>query len=212
MARLSTRFSRYFTRRSRTSTRYSVDLKSKISRPLPLEEDKLPLTSTNLPYSISDNDAIDERAANRQPRDLEAEIDDILAQYQYTPTNADVQIPVEVPSSTLTFRPPPSAPQRIEKFAYTPPPAPSYKKLSFGMEVWHCSPSESISCNSLDIRGHYVATGVETGWGGSTRSCNVNDGDGRRFSRKKTERVYGDCCVQPGFGDGRGTIRWGEGA
>ena len=207
MAKFSTLFSRYSTRCSRTSTQYSKDLKSKISKPLPLEEDALPLTTSDLPYSISNIDVAEEKYMDRQSRDLEAEIDDILAQYQYSPTNADIQTSIEVTIPTTVFKSSLSASQRTKRLPYSPPPAPSYEKLVFGMEVWRCSPSESMPCHPLDTRGHSAAMEEELIWRGDVQSCNANNWGGRHLSRTNGERACRDHSAKSNFGAGYGTRR-----
>ena len=200
MARLSRRFSRYFslsrTSRSRASNVEPKLHKSKISKPIMQEDTRCLITaSTSLHqhthshsssiYTISDRelkDIEDEKLgrASGSPQgigrddiwDVNDEIDDILAQYQYSPTdftrrstsasnltttttydtspfqNPEVGIGIGITNPTAsspalstsssmysshsTTQIRRSAPQR---FKDTPPPAPSWEKLSFGRQT-----------------------------------------------------------------------------
>ncbi|KAF2624905.1 hypothetical protein BU25DRAFT_413080 [Macroventuria anomochaeta] len=167
MAILSTRLSRYFSlsRRSQSSTIHPTSApkicKSKISKPIiPDEEDTHPLTASSHQYSHSHSSSIhtisdadlrnmeDEKLSRR----LKDDIDDILAQYQYTPTTTahptanpfrDTEIRIEAASPASTYSTAsPIVSAKLERFQNTPPPAPSWEKVSFGRQTRLFGPEE----------------------------------------------------------------------
>lgn len=129
MARLSTRFSRYFSlssRRSRSTTSPKLS-KSKISKPIVAgEEDTHPLTTSSHAdthshsssvYTISDEElrSMEERKLGRR---IEDDIDSIIASYQHVPPTATADpfcdtrihstIAPPLPSSNYSSPSPPS--------------------------------------------------------------------------------------------------------
>lgn len=194
MARLSRRFSRYFSlshRSAQTPISTPRVCKSKISNPIVQEEDTHSLIASShqhshshssSAYTISDQelrDLEDEKLSRN--KNLEHEIDNILAQYEYVPkttthtaTNPFCagEIPImHIKAATTTssnysssnYSSPPSSPptihSKIKRFRDTPPPAPSWEKVSFGRQTRLFGPDNFMDFNGQGREGVGVKGG-----------------------------------------------------
>jgi hypothetical protein len=183
MPRLSRRFSRYFSLRSRssgtTTPTTSRITKNLISKPIiaNTEEDLQSLTaartpptpgSTYSPQSSPDLGAHEHRNWDNEDRysEIDIDIDDILAQYGYKEpirddtTEINVAMQIEAaPATTAVHSPTTIKRSRIEVFNHTPPPAPSWDKVSFGRQTRLFGPGEAARQGRKDWRGEFGKRG-----------------------------------------------------
>lgn len=206
MARLGRRFSRYFSlsRRPRSSTSEPKIHKSNISKPIVAgQEDTHYLMNSahththshsSSVYTISDEE-LRELEDQKLGRRREDDIDEIIAQYQYTPPTATAdpfgaaQVPSVAsvasgvvgstvpyaasasPAPSSTYSSPPSSPPtimkaKLERFRDTPPPAPGWGKVSFGRETRLFGPDQFSSIGSGGVLREEGRAGRRKDWRG----------------------------------------------
>lgn len=141
-------------------------------------------------YTISDEE-LRELEDQKLGRRLEDDIDEIIAQYQYTPLTATAdpfghaKVPSVAgvmgptiscaasasPTPSSTYPSPPSSPPtimkaKLERFRDTPPPAPGWGKVSFGRETRLFGPDQFSSVGSGDVLREEGRAGRRKDWRG----------------------------------------------